>query len=59
MVSLGSCNIKGNISTGGERIYHVPGQTYYDVTRIDESAGERWFWSEAEARSAGWQRSKR
>lgn len=22
----GECNIKGNVSTQGERIYHVPGQ---------------------------------
>jgi len=24
------CLIKGNISSSGERIYHVPGQRYYD-----------------------------
>ncbi|TIS85649.1 MAG: thermonuclease family protein [Mesorhizobium sp.] len=58
-LSKSGCNIKGNISTDGERIYHVPGQKYYDVTRISESKGERWFCSEADARSAGWRRSKR
>ena len=26
------CVIKGNISSSGERIYHVPGQRYYDKT---------------------------
>src|SRR5690606_16116293 len=27
-----ACNIKGNISIStGERIYHVPGQTYYEA----------------------------
>jgi hypothetical protein len=47
------CRIKGNISQSG-RIYHVPGSPFYDQTRIDESKGERWFCTEAEARAAGW-----
>lgn len=54
----GSCTIKGNVSTKGERIYHVPGQKYYADTRIQSSHGERWFCSEEEARAAGWRRSK-
>ncbi len=53
-----NCVIKGNISMSGERIYHVPGQRYYDVTRIEPANGERWFCREAEARAAGWRRSK-
>ncbi len=48
------CPIKGNIGRNGERIYHVPGSSAYDRTRIDESRGERWFCSEREARAAGW-----
>lgn len=52
------CRIKGNISRGGTRIYHLPGQDYYYVTRIDPRYGERWFCSEAEAVAAGWRRSK-
>jgi len=48
----GECNIKGNVSTRGERIYHVPGQKYYNATRISASHGERWFCSEQEARAA-------
>lgn len=52
------CNIKGNVNTQGERIYHVPGQRYYNDTRISRSHGERWFCSEEEARAAGWRRSK-
>ena len=47
------CRIKGNISQNG-RIYHVPGSPSYEQTKIDESKGERWFCSEAEARAAGW-----
>ena len=54
----GRCSIKGNISRDGTRIYHVPGGRYYERTRIDRSKGERWFCSEAEARAAGWRRSR-
>lgn len=55
----GGCNIKGNISIDtDERIYHVPGQTYYEATRISPQHGERWFCSEEEARSAGWRKSR-
>jgi len=53
------CVIKGNISSSGERIYHVPGGQYYDRTIIDEAAGERWFCTEAEAVAAGWRKAKR
>ncbi len=57
--NTGECRIKGNISRRGERIYHVPGGHYYESTKISTSKGERWFCSEAEARSAGWRRSRR
>ncbi|MCR8546398.1 thermonuclease family protein [Salipiger sp. P9] len=52
------CVIKGNISRDGKRIYHVPGQRYYGNTRISPQKGERWFCSEAEARAAGWRKSR-
>ncbi|MHA6643635.1 thermonuclease family protein [Mesorhizobium sp. A623] len=55
----GNCEIKGNISKKGERIYHVPGQKYYGKTRITPSKGEQWFCSEGDARAAGWRRSRR
>lgn len=49
------CNIKGNINSKGQRIYHAPGKSSsYAATRIDEAKGERWFCSEAEAEAAGW-----
>lgn len=54
----GSCAIKGNIASDGEKIYHVPGQRFYDKTVIDESKGERWFCSESDAQAVGWRRSK-
>lgn len=50
----GSCDIKGNISRSGEKIYHEPGDPSYDKTKIDESDGERWFCSTADAQAAGW-----
>ena len=53
------CRIKGNINRKGDRIYHVPGGASYNATRIDVSRGERWFCSEAEARTAGWRPAPR
>eukprot|EP00238_Polyblepharides_amylifera_P000081 CAMPEP_0196570624 /NCGR_PEP_ID=MMETSP1081-20130531/760_1 /TAXON_ID=36882 /ORGANISM="Pyramimonas amylifera, Strain CCMP720" /LENGTH=226 /DNA_ID=CAMNT_0041887167 /DNA_START=291 /DNA_END=971 /DNA_ORIENTATION=- len=50
------CDIKGNINSKGEKIYHVPGGRYYDATIID--AGESWFCNEKEAVTAGWRASK-
>lgn len=52
------CQIKGNISRDGTRIYHAPGQQDYDKTRITESRGERWFCTEDEAQAAGWRRAR-
>lgn len=53
-----ACRIKGNVSiNSGERIYHVPGQHYYDETVIRFEYGERYFCTEAEARAAGWRRA--
>lgn len=46
--------IKGNINNKGEKIYHVPGTSKYDATKIDESQGERWFRTEDDAKAAGW-----
>ena len=54
-----NCKIKGNINSKGEKIYHVPGGAYYNKTGVNQSKGERWFCSEAEAQRAGWRRSKR
>ena len=52
------CVIKGNINSKGQQIYHLPGMEWYDRTQINESKGERWFCSEAEARNAGWRRAR-
>lgn len=55
--SIGGCTIKGNISTSGEKIYHLPGCDSYSKTQIDESRGEKWFCTESEAQAAGWRRA--
>lgn len=52
------CVIKGNISTNGEKIYHVPGCGSYAKTVIDEDKGERWFCVESDAENAGWRKAK-
>lgn len=52
------CNIKGNISVSGERIYHVPGQRYYNETVVNPAKGERWFCSQWDAWWAGWRKAK-
>lgn len=57
LANPGDCVIKGNISSKGARIYHVPGGRWYDRTKIDQAKGERFFCSEAEATAAGWRRS--
>jgi len=51
--SAGRCLINGNISDSG-RIYHVPGSALCERTVIDESADERWFCAEDEAKSESW-----
>lgn len=52
----GDCGglIKGNISSGGEKIYHVPGGQFYDRT-----SAEACFATPEEAEAAGYRRSKR
>lgn len=52
------CDIKGNISSRGEKIYHLPDGRYYDQVKITESKGERWFCSEEDAISLGWRPSR-
>lgn len=52
-----SCDIKGNISSSGERIYHIVGCGSYNQAKIDEDRGEKWFCTEAEAVNAGWRKA--
>jgi endonuclease YncB( thermonuclease family) len=48
-----NCRIKGNHSRKGELIYHLPGMPYYNETRA-----EQMFCTEAQARAAGYRRSR-
>ena len=50
------CKIKGNISSRGEKIYHLPNSKNYLKTKISSSKGERWFCSEKEAQENGWRK---
>ena len=43
-----ACDIKGNINSKGEKIYHTPESPYYERTKQ-----EQWFCSEEEAEQAG------
>ena len=52
------CHIKGNISSNGEKIYHLPNSKNYLKTKISSSKGERWFCSEKEAQTHGWRKPK-
>ena len=54
------CEIKGNISVDEqEKIYHVPGDEYYDETKISPDYGESWFCTPEQAEAAGWRRAYR
>jgi endonuclease YncB( thermonuclease family) len=48
------CDIKGNVTKSGERIYHTASSPWYERIRMSIGGGRRWFCSEAEARDAGW-----
>ncbi|PIR00297.1 MAG: hypothetical protein COV66_07375 [Nitrospinae bacterium CG11_big_fil_rev_8_21_14_0_20_45_15] len=53
------CRIKGNVNAQGEKIFHMPGDQWYDKTTVDDSQGrgERWFCSEQDALAAGFRRT--
>lgn len=46
--------IKGNVSSSGDKIYHVPGGDFYDKTVAEEA-----FCTPAEAHAAGYRKSKK
>ncbi|WP_246092752.1 thermonuclease family protein [Terrilactibacillus laevilacticus] len=52
--SGGSCKIKGNISSSGDKIYHQPGDPSYSQTKP-----EQLFCSVSEAKKAGFRAPKR
>lgn len=47
------CQIKGNVNSKGDLIYHMPGWRDYERTDIKPEEGDRWFCTEEEAAAAG------
>ena len=52
--SNADCTIKGNINSKGDKIYHTPGQQYYEMTIQEEM-----FCSKEDAEAAGFRATKR
>lgn len=50
----GSCLIKGNISSKGEKIYHIPGGSSYKIVKPEQC-----FNTEKEAQAAGFRKALR
>lgn len=50
----GDCQIKGNISSSGAKIYHMPGNQSYEITKP-----EQMFCTKKEAEAAGFRAAKR
>lgn len=48
------CEIKGNINSQGDKIYHLPGSNDYPAVEISSQYGERWFCTIEEAIANGW-----
>lgn len=51
------CDIKGNVNSDGERIYHMPGMRDYKKVTPKPGEGDRWFCTEAEAQAADFRRA--
>ncbi|KKQ34526.1 MAG: Micrococcal nuclease-like protein nuclease [Candidatus Nomurabacteria bacterium GW2011_GWB1_37_5] len=51
------CNIKGNISSNDDKIFHLQNCPYYSRTKIDLGRGEKYFCTETEALAAGWRKA--
>ncbi len=53
-----TCNIKGNVNSKGEQIYHTTESPWYDRTDIKPEEGDRWFCTTQEAEAAGFRAPK-
>lgn len=51
------CVIKGNVTTEGVRLYHLPSCLHYNEVIVDRSYGDRWFCTENEAIAAGFRKA--
>ncbi len=54
VAGAGSCEVKGNISAKGKKIYHVKGGAFYNLVKPEQC-----FKTESEARAAGFVKSSR
>jgi len=52
------CDIKGNINTQGDKVYHLKECLKYNTININPNKGEKWFCSAEEAEKDGWVKSK-
>lgn len=52
----GSGQIKGNVNSKGEKIYHMPGWRDYNKVKMKPSEGDTWFETEEEAINAGFRK---
>jgi len=53
-----NCDIKGNINSQGDKVYHLKECAKYDEININPNGGEKWFCSVEEAEKEGWIKSK-
>lgn len=53
------CDIKGNVNSKGDKIYHVPGMAAYNNTKVQPDEGDRWFCTRDEAKAAGFREAER
>jgi micrococcal nuclease len=53
-IHLSTCNIKGNITSQADYIYHLPSSPDYRDVKIQPEKGERWFCTLDEAIANGW-----
>ena len=52
--TLANCAVKGNISSNGKKIYHLPGGAFYNIVKPEQC-----FNNEGEALAAGFIKSSR
>jgi hypothetical protein len=50
--------IKCNIQSDGDKVYHMVGDRFYEVTKVDETKGEFYAKTIEEAEGKGFRRSK-
>lgn len=53
------CQIKMNIGSDGQKIFHIPSGAYYSRVRIDLDRGEGYACTEGQAVAEGFRRSER